>query len=64
MPYVNIRVAGKLSRDQKADICAGVTDVISRVSGKPRENILIFIDEEERDNISKGGVLLSEPAKK
>jgi len=63
MPYVNIRVAGKLSREQKSEICAGVTEVISRVSGKPRENILIFIDEEERDNISKGGVLLSDLVK-
>jgi 4-oxalocrotonate tautomerase len=63
MPYVNIKVAGKLDRQQKADICEGVTEVISRVANKPKEAILIFIDEEERDNISKGGVLLSELVK-
>ena len=60
MPYVNIKVAGKLERKQKAEICAGVTEVIARVAHKPKEAVLVFIDEEERDNISKGGVLLSD----
>ena len=59
MPYVNIKVAGKLDRDQKAEICEGVTEVIARVAHKPKDAVLVFIDEEERDNISKGGVLLS-----
>ena len=63
MPYVNIKVAGKLEREQKAEICAGVTEVIARVAHKPKEAVLVFIDEEERDNISKGGVLLSELVK-
>ncbi len=60
MPYVNIRVAGQLSREQKAKICDGVTEVIAKVANKPKDSVLIFIDEEERDNISKGGVLLSD----
>ena len=59
MPYVNIRVAGKMSTEQKEEICQGVTDVISRVANKPPESILIFIDECERENISSGGKLLS-----
>ncbi len=63
MPYVNIRVAGELSREQKSEICAGVTEVIARVANKPKDAVLIFIDEEKRDNISKGGVLLSDLAK-
>ncbi|MFN2365316.1 MAG: 4-oxalocrotonate tautomerase family protein, partial [Desulfurivibrionaceae bacterium] len=45
MPYVNIRVAGKLDTRQKEEICAGVTEVIARVAAKPPESILIFIDE-------------------
>ncbi|HIP39995.1 MAG TPA: 4-oxalocrotonate tautomerase family protein [Desulfocapsa sulfexigens] len=61
MPYVNIRVAGKLSKDQKSNICKGVTDVIAKEAGKPPEAILIFIDEVERENIAKGGVLLDPP---
>ncbi len=60
MPYVNIRVAGKLSRKQKAKIARGVTRVISRVADKPKDSIIIFIDEEQRENIAKGGVLLDD----
>jgi len=58
MPYVNIRVAGELSKDQKAKISAGVTDVISEVAEKPKNTILIFIDEVQKENIAKGGELL------
>jgi len=61
IPYVSIRVAGTLDRKQKEEICAGVTDVIARVAAKPKESILIFIDEVERDNIASGGKLLSPP---
>lgn len=60
MPYVSIRVAGKLTRDQKKTIVRGVTEVIAEAAGKPKDSILIFIDEESRENIAKGGVLLDE----
>lgn len=60
MPYVNIRVAGKLTKQQKMKIAQGVTDVIADAAGKPKESILIFIDEECRENIAKGGVLLED----
>jgi len=61
MPYVNIRLAGKLDRRQKEEICSGVTDIISRVANKPKDSILIFIDEDQHDNISVGGSLLQKP---
>lgn len=60
MPYVSIRVAGKLTTAQKKKIAEGVTEVISEAAAKPKEAILIFIDEESRENIAKGGVLLEE----
>ena len=58
MPYVNIRVAGKLSRKQKDKIVKGVTKVIAKEAKKPESSILIFIDEEKRENIGSGGKLL------
>lgn len=61
MPYVSIRVAGKLDRLQKEEICSGVTDVIARVANKPKESILIFIDEDQHENIAVGGKLLQKP---
>jgi len=60
MPYVNIRVAGKLSRKQKKRIVKGVTRVIAREANKPESAILIMIDELKRENIAKAGVLLDE----
>lgn len=62
MPYVNIRVAGELTREQKQEMSKGVTKVISEVANKPPENILIFIDEVVRENIAKSGKLLDDPA--
>jgi len=61
MPYVSIRVAGKLDRKQKEEICSGVTDVIAKVANKPKDSILIFIDEEQHENIAVGGKLLQKP---
>ena len=61
MPYVNIRVAGTLSKEQKEEICSGVTDVIAKTANKPKESILIFIDEDKHENISSGGNLLQKP---
>ncbi len=60
MPYVNIRVAGKLSRKQKKKIVRGVTKVIAKEANKPEAAILIMIDELERENIAKAGSLLDE----
>ncbi|MDH3359783.1 MAG: 4-oxalocrotonate tautomerase family protein [Desulfobulbaceae bacterium] len=62
MPYVNIRVAGSLSKEQKEKICEGVTDVIAKVANKPENSILIFIDEVAHENIASGGKLLQKPA--
>lgn len=60
MPYVSIRVAGELTREQKQKISRGVTDVISEAANKPPESILIIIDELTRENIAKSGKLLDE----
>ncbi len=59
MPYVSIRVAGKLEQSQKEEICEGVTAVIAKAANKPKDSILIFIDEVEHENIAKGGKLLT-----
>jgi len=60
MPYVNIRVAGKLSRKQKKKIVKGVTRIIATEANKPKDSVIIFIDEESRENIATGGVLLAD----
>lgn len=62
MPYVSIRLAGTLTREQKETMCAGVTRVICETTGKPADSILIFVDEEQHDNIAVGGKLLKRPS--
>lgn len=61
MPYVSIRVAGTLTRTQKKNIARGVTDVIVQETGKPEDSVLIFIDENQAENIAKGGELIDGP---
>ncbi|MFH7321020.1 4-oxalocrotonate tautomerase family protein [Desulfurivibrio sp. D14AmB] len=61
MPYVNIRVAGNLSQEQKEKICAGVTGVLVEVANKPASSVLIFIDEVPHQNIAAGGKQLQPP---
>jgi len=61
MPYVNIRVAGTLTKDQKQKISKGVTEVIAKEANKPPETVLIFIDEVAHENIAKCGNLLEPP---
>lgn len=61
MPYVSIRVAGSLSKEQKQKISKGVTEVISKEANKPPESIIIFIDEIPHENIAKAGILLVPP---
>lgn len=58
MPYINVRVAGSLSREQKEKIVDGITRVMQEVAGKPPEATYITIDEVERGNWAKAGRLL------
>jgi 4-oxalocrotonate tautomerase len=58
MPYINVKVAGTLSRDQREQIVKEMTDTMKRVAGKPEAATYIVIDEVPRDQWAKGGALL------
>jgi 4-oxalocrotonate tautomerase len=60
MPYVNIRIAGKLSREQKAQIAAEVTDTLERIAHKPKSYTYITFDELAEENWAVAGQLLDE----
>ncbi len=60
MPYVNVKVAGKLTTEQKQKIAAGITELLLNVAGKPPEATYITIDELDRENWAKAGKLLSD----
>jgi len=60
MPYVNIRIAGKLSREQKARIAAEFTDTLERIALKPKSYTYITFDELPDENWAIAGQLLDE----
>jgi 4-oxalocrotonate tautomerase len=60
MPYVNIRIAGTLSREQKKKIAEEITDTHERVAHKPRSYTAIAFDELANENWAIAGELLGE----
>jgi 4-oxalocrotonate tautomerase len=60
MPYVNIRIAGVLSREQKAKIAEEITDTLERIALKPKSYTYIAFDELPDENWAIAGKLLDE----
>jgi 4-oxalocrotonate tautomerase len=60
MPYVNIRIAGTLTREQKQKIAEEVTDTLERIANKPRSYTYIAFDELPYENWAVAGELLEE----
>lgn len=60
MPYVNVKVAGELTREQKQQIADGISEVLLKTANKPKEATYVVIDEVSRDNWAKAGKLLSD----
>ena len=58
MPYVNIRVAGTLTREQKQQIATELCDTLERVAKKPRSYTYISFDEIPDENWAIAGKLL------
>jgi 4-oxalocrotonate tautomerase len=56
MPYVNIKVTKEgLGAAEKAELIAGVTDLLAEVLGKNPATTVVVIDEVETDNWGIGG---------
>lgn len=60
MPYVNIRIAGALTREQKQKIAEEVTDTLERIANKPRSYTVISFDELPYESWAFGGELLDD----
>lgn len=60
MPYVNIRLAGTLSVEQKRRIAEEITDTLERVAEKPGRYVVIAFDEMPDENWAFAGRLLSD----
>ncbi len=60
MPYVNVKVAGRLTKEQKAKIVEGITKLLQEVANKPPSATYVVIEEIDRENWGKEGKLLSD----
>ncbi len=60
MPYVNVKLLGTLSVEQKRELVKRITDDLREVAGKPPEATYVVIEEVPRENWAKGGVLFSD----
>jgi len=60
MPYVNVKVAGPLTKEQRTEIAKRITDALHDVAGKKPESTYIVFDEVEREKWAVAGKLLSE----
>ena len=64
MPFVNVKVAGSVTIEQKRQIADEISETLLKVLGKPKPSCYIVFDEVSRDNWAKGDVILSDADKK
>lgn len=54
MPFINLKVVGKLDKKQKETIAKEFSDTLLRVAGKPKEYTYLVIDEVSGENWAQG----------
>lgn len=65
MPYVNIKVTDEqVTKEQKAQLIAGATQLLVDVLGKTPKTTVVVIDEVNTDNWGIGGEVVTELRKK
>lgn len=60
MPYVNIKLAGSVTREQKKEIAKEITETLERVTNKPKSYTYITFEEVAYEDWAIGGQLLDE----
>jgi 4-oxalocrotonate tautomerase len=60
MPFVDIRLAGSATREQKAAIVADVTRSLVERLGKPAGAVQVVISEIPTENYGAGGQLIAD----
>lgn len=66
MPFVNIRITkekGEPTKEQKAKLIEGVTNLLSEVLGKNKSSIVVIIDEISTENYGLGGKTITQVRK-
>jgi 4-oxalocrotonate tautomerase len=63
MPVISVE-GSKLTKEQKSELIASLTEVASKIMNVNKESYIVLIKENDMDNIGVGGVVLSEKFKK
>ena len=58
MPFINVKLAGALNKDQKKQIAKEITEVMQRVANKPASYTYIVFEEVKTEDWAIGGALL------
>ena len=58
MPYINVKLAGNLNKDQKKEIAKEMTELMQRVAKKPASYTYIVFEEVRNEDWAIGGNLL------
>lgn len=65
MPYVNIKITREgASKEEKAALIAGVTELLQKVLNKNPATTVVVIDEVDTDNWGLGGEQVTERRKR
>ena len=57
MPYVNLKLIGKLTKKQKEEIVVQFSDTLEKVANKPKAYTYVVIEEISAENWGAGGKL-------
>lgn len=61
MPYINIKITDEqVTKEQKAELIAGATQLLVDVLGKNPKTTVVVIDEVNTDNWGIGGEVVTE----
>jgi 4-oxalocrotonate tautomerase len=58
MPFVNIKIAGSVTKEQKQEIAKEVTETLTKHAHKPANYTYIVFEEVEHEDWAIGGQLL------
>ncbi|MBX7137310.1 MAG: 4-oxalocrotonate tautomerase family protein [Oligoflexia bacterium] len=64
MPYVNVKVAGPLTTEQRSELAKRISLALEEVAGKPAAHTYIVFDEVPREKWAVGAEILAERDKK
>lgn len=54
MPYINLKLVGKLNKEQKQKIAEEFTNTLLKIAGKAKDSTFLVIDEVNGENWAQG----------